>query len=227
MPATCETLEQGLHRLSQKGSEALWVLHQAPSQGQEANGKAYAERVGLCLRQAQDALDYQLEVEKGAVASVQRLAEDDAEVASLIAAYQAELEGKAARLREQLLATGESLAGAESGELASLRPGLCEQEREADQLVPERHWKGPLDVLHYAPEVLGWEKTSWLIEHLVKSLRVFTMLGMAALWVDGKRSLLEIARRVTLGTGIEVDLKVLLHFFRDMAEIGVVTLHKR
>ena len=50
---------------------------------------------------------------------------------------------------------------------------------------------------------------------------------MAALWVDGKRSLLDIARRVALGTGIEVDLDVLLHYFRDLAETGVVSLRER
>jgi hypothetical protein len=45
--------------------------------------------------------------------------------------------------------------------------------------------------------------------------------------VDGKRSLLEIARRVALGTGMEVDLEILLHYFRDLAEIGIVSLQER
>jgi hypothetical protein len=50
---------------------------------------------------------------------------------------------------------------------------------------------------------------------------------MAAMWVDGKRSLLDIARRVALGTRMEVDLEVLLHYFRDLAEIGIVSLQER
>jgi hypothetical protein len=84
-----------------------------------------------------------------------------------------------------------------------------------------------LDVLYYPPEVLGWEKTAWLIKHMTRSLGVFTMLGMASLWVDGKRSLLEIVHRVALGTGMEIDLEVLLHYFRDLAEIGIVSLQER
>jgi hypothetical protein len=220
-----ETLERGLRRLSQEANEALWALHQIPSEDKE--DKPYAERIGARIRQTWDALDYQLEVEKGAVASVQRLADNDPEVAVLIAACQTELEGKAAQLRGQLLATGESLAGAKARRVANLRPELSEQEQEADRLVPVRHWTGPLDVLYYPPEALGWEKTAWLTEHAAKSLGVFTMLGMAALWVDGKRSLLEIARRVALGTGMEVDIEVLLHYFRDLAEIGVVSLQER
>ncbi len=94
-------------------------------------------------------------------------------------------------------------------------------------MLPVRHWTGPLNVLYYPPEVLGWEKTAWLIKHMTRSLGVFTMLGMASLWVDGKRSLLEIARRVARGTGMEVDLEVLLHYFRDLAEIGIVSLQER
>jgi len=218
-------LERGLRRLSQEANEALWALHQIPPEDKE--GKPYAERMGGRIRQALDALDYRLEVEKGAVASVRRLADDDPEVAALIAAYQTELEDKAAQLCEQLLAIGESLAGAKARQAANLRPELSELEREADRLVPVRHWTGPLDVLYYPPEVLGWEKTAWLIEHMTRSLGVFTMLGMASLWVDGKRSLLEIARRVALGTGMEVDLEVLLHYFRDLAEIGIVSLQER
>ena len=93
--------------------------------------------------------------------------------------------------------------------------------------MPVRHWTGPLNVLYYPPEALGWEKTAWLIEHMTRSLGVFTMLGMASLWVDGKRSLLEIARRVALGTGMKVDLEVLLHYFRDLAEIGIMSLQER
>jgi len=220
-----ETFERGLRRLSQEANEALWALHQLPPEDKE--GKPYTERIGARFRQAWDALDYQLEVEKGAVASVQQLADDDPEVAALIAACQTELEDKVGQLREQLLATGESLAGAEARQVANLRPELSEQEREADRLVPLRHWTGPLDVLYYPPEVLGWEKTAWLIEHIARSLGVCTMLGMAALWVDGKRSLLEIARRVALGTGMEVDLEVLVHYFRDLAETGVVSLRER
>nr|NIO71923.1 M28 family peptidase [Anaerolineae bacterium] len=220
-----ETLERGLRRLSQEANEALWALHQIPQEDQD--GKPYAERMGVRIRQAWDALDYRLEVEKGAVASVRRLADDAPEVAALIAACQTELEGKVAQLRGQLLVTGESLAGAKARQVASLRPELSEQEREADRLVPVRHWTGPLDVLYYLPEALGWEKTAWLIEHMTRSLGVFTMLGMATLWVDGKRSLLEIARRVALGTGMEVDLEVLLHYFRDLAETGVVSLQER
>jgi len=220
-----ETLERGLRRLSQEANEALWALHQIPSEDEE--GKSYAERMGDRIRQAWEALNYRLEVEKKAVASVQQLADDDPEVETLIAVCQTELEGKVAQLWGQLLATGESLAGTKARQVANLPPELSEQEQEADRLVPVRHWTGPLDVLYYPPEVLGWEKTAWLIEHLTRSLGVFAMLGMAALWVDGKRSLLDIARRVALGTGIEVDLEVLLHYFWDLAEIGIVSLRER
>jgi hypothetical protein len=220
-----ETLERGLRRLSQEANEVLWALHQIPSEDEK--GESYAERVGARIRQAWDALDYRLKVEKVAVASVQRLVDDDPKVAALIADYQTELEDKLAQLREQLLVTGESLAGAKAGEVASLRPEFSEQEQKADRLVPVRHWTGPLNVLYYTPEALGWEKTAWLIEHMTRSLGVFTMLGMAALWVDGKRSVLEIARRVALGTGMEVDLEVLLHYFRDLAEIGIMSLRER
>ncbi len=133
--------------------------------------------MGARIRQAWDVLDYKLEVEKGAVASVQRLADDDPEVADLVAACQTELESKITQLRGQLLVTGESLAGAKARQVANLRPELSEQEREADRLVPVRHWTGLLNVLYYLPEVLGWEKTAWLIEHINRSLGVFAMLG--------------------------------------------------
>ncbi len=221
-----ETLERGLRRLSREANEALWALHQIPSAGDEED-KPYAERMGARIRQALDALDYRLEVEKGAVASVQRLAKDDPQIATLIADYQTELEGKATQLREHLLVTGESLAGDRARQVANTCPELSELEQEAGRLVPVRHWTGPLDTLYYPSEALGWEKTAWLIEHIAQNLSVFVMVGMAALWVDGKRSLLEIARRVALGTGIEVDLQVLLHYFRDLAEIGVVSLQER
>lgn len=220
-----ETLERGLRRLSQEANEALWALYQIPSE--DGEGKPYAERMGARIRQAWDTLDYRLEVEKGAVASVQRLTDNDPKVAALIADCQTELEDKLAQFRDQLLTTGESLAGTKVSEVASLRPELSEQEREADRLVPVRHWKGTLNVLYYPPDVLGWERTAWLTEHAAKNLGVFSMLGMAALWVDGKRSLLEIARRINLGTGMEVDLEVLLHYFRDLAEIGIVSLPER
>jgi hypothetical protein len=220
-----ETFERSLRRLSQEANEALWALHQIPPEDEE--GKPYAERMGARIRQALDALDYRLEVEKGAVASVQRLADDDPKVAALIADCQTELEDKVDQLCEQLLSTGETFAGTKVSEIANLRPKLSEQERETDRLVPVRHWTGPLNVLYYPPEALGWEKTAWLIEHMTESLGVFTMLGTATLWVDGKRSLLDIARRVALGTGIEVDLEVLLHYFRDLVEIGVASLRER
>jgi hypothetical protein len=220
-----ETLERGLNRLSRKARDAMWAMQGIPTEDDE--DVPYARRVGLRARKALEVLEYMLEVEKGAVSSVSSFAEDDPGVEAVTADCRTELEKKTEKLHGQIVATAERLAGTDAVGYAGVGSELSDLAREANSLVPERHWEGPLDMLSYTSRKLGWERTIWFVEEMSKSLGLFSIITMASLWVDGKRSLLEIARRVELGIGMDVDLDVFIRYFRDLEETGAVRLLSR
>jgi len=201
-----ETCERALRRLSSVAQDALW--HRSEGSPQDAR---------QCLERAGERLDFRLQIEKDAVASVTALTSSDPEVAGAIEECQAQLTAKADSLRRKLAA---ALAVAPAREQRDPKSTI---EAEMERLVPTRQWVGLLNT-DYPAEVLGFDRAAWLTEKTARSLGATVLLRMASLWVDGRRDLLEIARLASLSTGVEPDCELILHFFRDLADAGAITL---
>ncbi|HBR10099.1 TPA: hypothetical protein DD712_02440 [Candidatus Acetothermia bacterium] len=205
------SFQRGLARLGESARETVWALHQITD----------SQKIALEMDKGVATLNYRAEIEKKTVASVARLGGDDQRISAMISDCQTKLEEKSALLQTALLAKGRELAGEDTGASAITR---SPSEIEAAQLIPIRKWTGPLNGIGFITAKLGWKRVAWLRKLMTKDLSLRTITDHAAMWVDGKRNLLEIARRVTLSTGISVEVETLIRYFRHLAEVEVIEL---
>lgn len=218
----CETAEEGLRRLGHRANEILWNLHRLSSE----EASRWPQVAGQMIREGIEALKVVLEVDMQAVDSVLRLAKGSEGVEELeahVEQLKEMLKCRAAQLTELMFSTGESLAGPDITQAAYSQRELTKADREAQNLVPVKKWTGPLNITAIA-EDLSWESTRWLRESMMEvPPTIATLLRNATMWVDGDRNLLQIAGRIgALNPQVPVDLEALIHFFMDLAHVGLV-----
>lgn len=214
-----ETTDQGLRRLGKCAHDGLQKLRRIGA------GKDNAMELAKCLRKSIEVLDYRLHIELEAVASVSRFVKniEEAILRSKIDNFQEVLQNRKSQLGNQLKETAISLGGNQVMNLAEKPELLTEIEKKAQMMIPIRKWMGPLNITA-TEDILGWEKTKWLRELMVGNLRVIMALMIVAMLVDGKRSVLDIARFLKL-RGIPMDdeaIEALIHYFHNLEEANLV-----
>jgi hypothetical protein len=212
--------------------EATWLGYEMVARFKaRLSGKAQAALTaaqamddGPALAQVTAELDrrlaYLLDRQKAALRSLKRLAPVECPVDEL----QAEAERVVAR----------GLAWAQGGldlrtvalgldALPALPPRkLSEEEQAASELVPIRLAKGSIPLSNLLPRLSAEDQEAW--RKLLKERKggsPYTLLPLAQFWADGARSVLEIADRVELESGLR-DVELLLAFFRLGEKLGLV-----
>ncbi len=214
-----ETTDRSLRRLGKCAHDGLQKLRSIGTGGDNAS------ELAECLRGSIEALDYRLHIELEAVASVFRLVEsgEEAILRPKIDNFQGVLQNRKTQLENQLKETAISLGGNQVVDLTKEPEPLTETEKKAQMMIPIRKWIGPLNIAA-TEDILGWEKTRWLRALMIDDLKVFMALMTVAMLVDGKRSVLDIARFQKL-RGIPMDdeaIEILIHYFRDLEEANLV-----
>ncbi len=209
-----DSLQRGLARLGQLARATVWALHQITD----------LQKITLEVDKGVAALNYRAEIEKKTVASVARLGGDNQHISAMISDFQTKLEEQSASLQTELLAKGRELAAEDISTSVTSESQRSASEIEAAQLIPIRKWTGPLNGIGFITDKLGWDQVAWLRKLMTKDLSLRTITDHAAMWVDDERNLLEIARRVTLSTGISVEVETLIRYFHHLSEAGVVEL---
>ena len=211
--------------LSSAGSqEATWLGYEMVARfkarlaamAQEAVTKALHLEDGQALAQVTADLDrrlaYLLDRQQAALGTLARLAPVGCPVAELQA------EAVAVARRELAWAKGgidlHTVAlGLEA--LPSLPPReLSEEEQAASELVPARLAPGPIPLGSLLPRLSDEDQEAW--RNLLKEREGgahHTLVPLALFWADGTRSVLEIADRVELESGLR-DVELLLACFR-------------
>lgn len=178
-------------------AEAKWLVdHVRAEVENELTGKLAAD--GQARPTARDLLDYYGEKASGALASLRRLAPADERPAldeAIGAATAASLTAMSAACGTDTADTGPP-------------PERSELESPAMQLVPERLVLGSLTLRGLPPEVR--HGCRWAPAYS-------TALNLPLFWADGKRSLLEIHRKLLIETG-RSDLEQLLGYFSFLEE---------
>ena len=100
---------------------------------------------------------------------------------------------------------------------------LSAEEKEAAALIPVRQMRGPIPLRDHLRRLDGEEREAW--RHLLKARKDgahYTLTTLALYWVDGARSVLEIADLVELEAG-QRDVELLVSYFRLLQKLGFVT----
>jgi hypothetical protein len=221
--------------LSTAGSrEATWLGYQMVARfkarlavmAQETVTAALALEDGEALAQVAADLDrklaYLLDRQKAALGTLARLAPVECPVD--------EFQAEAKRL------TGRELAWAKGGiDLHTVALGLddlppvpshepLEEEQAASELVPVRLARGPIPLGSLLPRLSEEDQEAW--RKLLKKRKGgshYTLLPLAQFWADGTRSVLEIADRVELESGLR-DVELLLAFFQLAEKLELIRL---
>jgi hypothetical protein len=99
-------------------------------------------------------------------------------------------------------------------------------EREAGQLVPKHVHPGPVQ-LDSALRSASADTREWYYQFAKKHEKGLGMNAhLATIWIDDRRSLLDIADRVEAETGVR-DLETLVTYFRLLARLKLITLGKK
>jgi aminopeptidase YwaD len=215
-------------------AEANWLGYemvarfkaQAVEAAQRAAGEALAQQDADALAQTMANLDrrlaYLLGRQKAALQTLERLASSDCTIPNL----QAEVE----RALHRELAWACSALDLQAVELGldsvpeAQPPDLTAQEQEAAELIPVRLVRGPISLGHHLHRLDGKAREQW--RQLLKTRKdraFYTLSALALYWIDGARSVLEIADLIELETG-KRDVELLLAYLRLVEQLGFVEL---
>jgi aminopeptidase YwaD len=185
---------------------------------QQADGKALATILATLDRR----LAYLVDRQKAALETLERLAP----AGCLVDDFQAEAEQVVQR--ELAWAQGGVDLRAASLGLAELPPvpptQLSKEEQQAAAMVPVRHVRGPIPLQQHLRRLGEEDRLAWA--QLLKARKGWghhTLTSLALYWVDGTRSLLDIADLVELESG-KRDVELLLTYFKLIEQFGYVTL---
>jgi hypothetical protein len=180
-----------------------------------------AELLAQALAGLDRRLAYLLERQRVALGTLERLAPIECLVA--------DLQGEAERVTERELAWAQrflALRAAEAG-LQDLpepvAPSPTEDEQQASGLVPVRRVRGPISLREHLRRLVPEEREAW--RKLLKARKGgvhYTLTVLGLFWADGARSVLDIAERVELETGVR-DVELLLAYFRLLEKLAFVS----
>ncbi len=181
-------------------------------------GEELSQAAGRLNRQAEFVRDRQRE----ALRTLLRLApQGSGLVTDLQAEVDRTVDHEVERARAVLVRHAHGLGLADIPSAARKEPDSWEQE--AANLVPGRLFPGPVSpgaYMHRLPAAAREEARAWQKEHRALYFAVSTV---ANYWVDGKRTIAEIADLVELETG-KRDVQVLARHFKLLAQLGLMSL---
>jgi aminopeptidase YwaD len=100
---------------------------------------------------------------------------------------------------------------------------LSDEEQRAAALIPVRQVRGPIPLHNYLGRLEEADRQAWRdLMKARKNRAHHTQAAQALYWVDGSRSLLQIADLIELETG-ERDMELLLKYFELLEKLGFVT----
>jgi hypothetical protein len=165
-------------------------------------------------------LAYLLGRQKAALQTLERLASSDCIVPDLQAEVERALYRELAWARSAL-----ELRAVELG-LDSVPdpqpPALSEQDQEAAELIPVRLVRGPISLGHHLHRLDEGAREEW--RQLLKARKdraFYTLSALALYWIDGARSILEIADLIELESG-KRDVELLLAYLRLLEKFGFI-----
>jgi hypothetical protein len=199
-----------------KGQAVEAAQHAAREALEQDNAEALAQTMADLDRR----LAYLLGRQTAALQTLERLALSDGIVPEL----QAEAEG--ALYRE--LAWARSALDLRATELGLdsipevQPPDRSEQEQEAAVLIPVRLVRGPCYLGHHLHRLDGKAREQW--RQLLKARKdrsFYTLSALALYWIDGVRSVLEVADLMELESG-KRDVELLLAYLRLVEQLGFI-----
>jgi aminopeptidase YwaD len=211
------------------GEEAAWLAYEAQTRYKATLARPAQDAV-TAIRQAKPntergpAITRDLEHLKGlllyladrqqaALAWIERLG--GAEVAKTLRMLQSE---------NATVAWSECTAQSEIVEGIAVRAGLRklpepeqraldEWDKAAQEIVPMRRLRGPIDLGGYLARLSAEKRDEWYNITQKHRATSSTILDLALYWADGKRSLLDIADLVALETGVR-NVEYMVHYLR-------------
>lgn len=225
-----ETFGRSLHRLHQKTQEIIWKMKETTTHWKPIDDvqNTRVERIGEHARKGIQTLQFRLQVEQTALESVLGLVteSDQSAVLGKIKPLQEELGQKTQQFIKRILKASEELGGAKARTLALKEDPLFEGERELQRIIPQRKWRGPLN-LYVIEDLIGPKRVRWFEKQIIDDLSLKRVFSIAAMWVDGVCDLWDITQRIHLSTGIKVNVKILQRYFEVLQEAGLVELRKK
>jgi hypothetical protein len=221
------------HWLASAGNEdSLWlgyemlarfkrrVVDTAQTAVTEAQDQADGATLARTIIDLDRRLAYLLDRQKAALATLERLAPSDC----LVDEFQIEAE-EVVRRELAWARGGVDLHAAALGldRLPIIPPReTSDEEQQAAALVPVRKALGPIPLQQHLPRLDEDDRQVW--GQLLKGRQGWghhTLTSLALYWVDGTRSLLDIADLVELEIGSR-DVELLLAYFRLLGKLGIV-----
>ncbi|MFN2185680.1 MAG: hypothetical protein ACK2UU_16965, partial [Anaerolineae bacterium] len=213
-------------------AEANWLGYemvarfktQAIEAAQRAAAEALEQEDSDALAQTMADLDrrlaYLLGRQKAALQTLEQLASSDC----IVPALQAEAE----RALYRELAWAQSALDLRAAELGlgsvpeAPPPERSEHEQEAARLIPARLVRGPISLGHHLHRLDAETREEW--RRLLKERQdraFYTLSALALYWIDGERSVLEIADLMELESG-KRDVELLLAYLRLVEKLGFI-----
>jgi hypothetical protein len=186
----------------------------------EALEQEDADALALTMVDLDRRLAYLLGRQKAALQTLERLAPSDCIVP--------ELQAEAERALYRELAWARSAMDLRAAELGldsvpeAPPPARSEQEQEAARLVPARLVRGPISLGHHLHRLDAATREEW--RRLLKDRQdrgFYTLSALAIYWIDGARSVLEIADLMELESG-KRDIELLLAYLRLVEKLGFI-----
>ena len=180
------------------------------------------QELALSALQLQRQVQFQQHTQHQAVHSLLRLApQEERQVSDWVADIDRTVHLEMERARELLLWQGRQLGM--DGIPSPLPRELDEWDEQAARLVPSRLFRGPLSARAHMHKLAQRERDqahAWMKAHR----RLYRGLGTVAnYWVDGKRSIADIADLVELETGRR-SVELLVRHFDLLAKLELVTV---
>jgi len=168
----------------------------------------------------EESIDYLVEIEKKAISSIRDIIHDDnAEFVHTLNKHMSEIEELASR---ELDYTKRLI----QNKIDDIPPKkileLSKIEKEAAAIIPVRKLNGPLDHRFLKATLINedYQKYQGILEE--KPVRVFT-LAIALFWMDGEKTLLEIAKRVQLQTGFPDEVNPFFNYIKILKKYDIVS----
>ena len=198
-------------------TQAIKAAQRAAAEALEQEG---ADALAQTMADLDRRLAYLLGRQKAALQTLEQLASSDC----IVPALQAEAE----RALYRELAWARSAMDLRAAELGldsvpeAPPPARSEQEQEAARLVPARLVRGPISLGHHLHRLDAATREEW--RRLLKDRQdrgFYTLSALAIYWIDGARSVLEIADLMELESG-KRDIELLLAYLRLVEKLGFI-----
>jgi hypothetical protein len=207
----------GYEMVARFKTQAIKAAQRAAAEALEQEG---ADALAQTMADLDRRLAYLLGRQKAALQTLERLASSDC----IVPALQAEAE----RALYRELSWAQSALDLRAAELGlgsvpeAPPPHRSEQEQEAARLIPMRLVRGPIPLGHHLHRLDPETREEW--RRLLKERQdrtFYTLSALALYWIDGERSVLEIADLMELESG-KRDVELLLAYLRLVEKLGFI-----